>query len=193
VFDNFCQARFESRGQICFMNTAKDFVQSSQRGKEGGGAQVLEKIIAEHPFLKGLSPHQCRILTDCAMFTKFEPGELLLREGDPANRFYLILRGKVSVESYALDRGITPIQSVVGGEVLGWSWLFPPYYWHFDARAVEFTEAVFLYGTPLRNECEADHDLGYELVKRMAEVMMTRLQATWRQLLNWGPNPEKPV
>jgi CRP/FNR family transcriptional regulator, cyclic AMP receptor protein len=173
------------------MNTTKDFGQSSQRGKEGRGPDDLEKIIAEHPFLKGLSPHQCRILTDCAMFTKFEPGELLLREGDPANRFYLILRGKVSVESYAPDSGATPIQTVGGGEVLGWSWLFPPYYWHFSARAVELTEAVFFYGTPLRDECEADHDLGYELLKRMAEVMMKRLQATRRQLLNWNPNQAK--
>ena len=122
------------------------------------------------------------------MLTKFEPGELLLREGDPANRFYLILRGKVSIESYTSDRGITPIQTLAGGEVLGWSWLFAPYYWHFNARAVELTEAVFFYGTPLRDECEADHDLGYELVKRMAEVMMARLQATRRQLLNWSPN-----
>jgi CRP/FNR family cyclic AMP-dependent transcriptional regulator len=191
--DKFRQARFESKGQICFMNTTKDFVQSSQRGKEGGRTQVLEKLIAEHPFLKGLSPHQCRILTDCAMFIKFEPGELLLREGDPANRFYLILRGKVSVESYLSNRGVTPIQTLAGGEVLGWSWLFPPYYWHFDARAVELTEAVFLHGTPLRDECEADHDLGYELVKRMAEVMVKRLQATRRQLLNWSPNLKRQI
>ena len=102
---------FQQGSIICFMNTTKDFGQSSQRGKEGGRTQVLEKLIAEHPFLKGLSPHQCRESTDCAMFIKFEPGELLLREGDPANRFYLILRGKVSVESYLSNRGVTPIQT----------------------------------------------------------------------------------
>ena len=117
------------------------------------------------------------------MFTKFKPGELIFREGDPANRFYLILEGKVSLESHARETGVTPIQCVEDGEVLGWSWLFPPYYWHFDARAVEATDAVFFYGTPLREECEADHDLGYELVKRMAEVMMKRLQATRRRLI----------
>ena len=77
--------------------------------------------------------------------------------------------------------------------MLGWSWLFPPYYWHFDARAVELTEAVFLHGAPLREECEADHDLGYELVKRMAEVMLKRLQATRRQLLKWSPNLKRQI
>jgi CRP/FNR family cyclic AMP-dependent transcriptional regulator len=144
----------------------------------------LNVLLAEHPFLKGLSPHQIRLLNDCAMVVNFQPGELIFREGDPANRFYLIHRGKVALETYVKDRGATPIQSVGAGDLLGWSWLFPPYYWHFDARAIEPTEAVFFYGTPLRAECEADHDLGYELFRRMSEVIVQRLQATRRQLLN---------
>lgn len=143
----------------------------------------LDKAIAEHPFLEGLSPHQCRIIRDCAMLTSFGPGELIFQEGDPANRFYLILSGKVSLEFYAQGNGPAWIQNVGAGEVLGWSWLFPPYYWHFNARAVEPTTAVFFYGTPLREECERDHDLGYELVKRMAEVAIKRLQATRRKFL----------
>jgi CRP/FNR family cyclic AMP-dependent transcriptional regulator len=144
----------------------------------------LATIVARHPFLTGLTSHQYRLLTDCAMMTNFEPGELIFREGDPANRFYLIQSGKVALESCASRDGVTLIQTVGAGEVLGWSWLFPPYYWHFDARAVEATKAIFFYGTPLRAECEADHDLGYELIRRMAEVMMQRLQATRRQLLH---------
>ena len=143
----------------------------------------LDEIISIHPFLMGLSPHQARILKDCAMFMKFKAGELVFREGDPANRFYLILTGKVALEAHAQARGVTPIQFVEDGEVLGWSWLFPPYYWHFDARAIEETETIFFYGTPLREECESDHDFGYEMVKRVAAVMMTRLQATRRQLV----------
>jgi CRP-like cAMP-binding protein len=116
------------------------------------------------------------------MLTRFRAGELLFREGDPANRFYLILAGKVALEAHLRDQGVARIQIVENGDVLGWSWLFPPYYWHFDARAVEDTEAVFFYGTPLREECETDHDLGYEMVSRVARVMMERLQATRRQL-----------
>jgi CRP-like cAMP-binding protein len=81
------------------------------------------------------------------------------------------------------NKGMTPIQEIGAGEALGWSWLFPPYFWHFNARALEPTDAIFLYATPLRDECESDHELGYELVKRMAEVMLRRLQATRRQLL----------
>lgn len=117
------------------------------------------------------------------MLVRYKPGEIIFREGDPANRFYLIHNGKVALESYAQDRGMKQITTVGAGEVLGWSWLFPPYYWHFDARAVEPTEAIFFYATPLREECESDHELGYELMKRTALVMMRRLEATRRQML----------
>lgn len=150
--------------------------------------QILARKIATHPFLADLSPHQRRLLADCAMLIQFKPGELLFREGDPANRFYLIQEGLVALEARIGPRAITRIDTAGAGEVLGWSWLFAPYFWHFDARALEPTEAIFFYGTPLRAECEADHDLGYELMKRMAEVVTRRLQATRKQLLKLDLN-----
>ena len=166
------------------MNAIKETTSPSNTQAGVATAAGLDELLARHPFFEGLSPHQVRLLRDCAMVVNFQPGEMIFREGDPANRFYLIHEGKVVLESHTQDRGIVPIQIVRTGEVLGWSWLFPPYYWQFDARAVEPVKAVFFYGTPLREECEADHDLGYELIKRMAEVMMKRLQATRRRLLN---------
>ncbi len=140
----------------------------------------------KHPFLKGLSLHQHRILLDCAMVTHFDPEEVIFREGDPANRFYLIEQGNVALELYVRDQGMVRISTVGPGNVLGWSWLFPPYFWHFNARATEPVDAIFLYATPLREECESDHELGYDLLKRMAQVMLARLQATRRQLLFCG-------
>jgi CRP/FNR family transcriptional regulator, cyclic AMP receptor protein len=152
--------------------------------------ESVEEVLAAHPFLKGMSQHQRRILSDCAMLSSFAPGELIFREGDPANRFYLIHEGKVALESHVRERGTLLIQTIGSGDLLGWSWLFPPYYWHFDARAIEPSEAVFFYGTPLRDECEADHDFGYELLKRMTEVVIKRLQASRRQLLDsYGLHP----
>ena len=145
--------------------------------------ETIENSIKSHPFLEGMSPHQIRLLGDCAMRAHFGAGELIFREGDPANRFYLILSGKVALESYIEGKGHTLIQTIGAGDVLGWSWLFPPYFWHFDALAVEPTDAIFIYATPLREECESDHELGYELMKRMAQIMMNRLQATRRQFL----------
>lgn len=166
------------------MNAIKEPPAPPPEKKKMQATKNLEKVIREHSFLKGFSPHQYRTLTDCAMFTKFMTGELIFREGDPANRFYLIASGKVSLESHAGKRGVMKVQTVGAGEVLGWSWLFQPYFWHFDARATEPTEAIFFYGTPLRDKCESDHDLGYALMKRMAEVLVNRLQATRRRLLN---------
>jgi len=137
--------------------------------------------IAEHPFLRGLEQKHLAILADCAMRCRFEAGECIFREGEPANRFYLIRSGKVALET-ATERGTNTLQLIGGQDVLGWSWLYPPYYWHFDARAIEKTDAIFIYGTRLREICEEDHDLGYELMKRTASTLISRLVAARRDL-----------
>jgi CRP-like cAMP-binding protein len=151
--------------------------------QRSSGTESFEATIRRHPFLEGMSPHQYRILMDCAMPAAFKAGEVVFHEGEPANRFYLIEAGKVALESRT-DTGVMHIQTIEAGDVLGWSWLFPPYFWRFDARAVDPTEAIFFYAAPLRNECEIDHDLGYELTNRMARVAVRRLQATRWKLLD---------
>lgn len=150
---------------------------------EATPVRPLESAIAEHPFLAGLEPQHLRLLADNAMRMTFTPGQLIFREGDPANRFYLIESGKVLLESAPKDGRPVALQTIGPGDVLGWSWLFPPYYWHFDARAVEPTTAIFFYGTRLRESCETDPGFGYALMKRMTAVVVQRLQAARRQLL----------
>jgi CRP/FNR family cyclic AMP-dependent transcriptional regulator len=159
---------------------------SPQPKVHGPSGRPIEIRINEHPFLNGMNSHQYRILTDCAMASHFDSGELIFGEGDPADRFYLIEKGSVILESYVKGKGMTRIQTIGVGEVLGWSWLFPPYFWHFNARALEPVDAIVLHAAPLRQECESDQEFGYELVKRMATVMLTRLQATRRELLFSG-------
>ncbi|MDB6109394.1 MAG: cyclic nucleotide-binding protein [Pedosphaera sp.] len=168
--------------KVDIMNAKAKANPSAESGDRPPASQPIQALASEHPFLAGMSAHQLRILSDCAMQSHFEPNELIFRAGDPADRFYLINRGKVALETQT-DRGRTLIQTIGAGDVLGWSWLFPPYFWHFDVRALEPTDAIFIYGSMLREECEADHDLGYELTRRMAKVMLQRLQATRRQLL----------
>jgi CRP/FNR family cyclic AMP-dependent transcriptional regulator len=142
----------------------------------GADRAELEAAVATHPFFKGISPPHIRLLADCAMRSQFPSDQVIFRKGETANRFYLIEQGKVALESSAGD-DVVRIGEVGPGDLLGWSWIFPPYLWHFDARAIEPTTAIFLYGTILRQYCEADPPLGYELFKRMSEVMMHRLQA----------------
>jgi CRP/FNR family cyclic AMP-dependent transcriptional regulator len=143
----------------------------------------LEAQIAAHPFLIGISAHYIRLLADCAMRSYFEAGQVIFRENETANRFYLIEHGKVALESSTLGEPIK-IEEIGDGDLLGWSWLFPPYTWHFTARALEHATAIFFYGTVLRDYCEKDHSLGFELFKRMSLVMLRRLQAARQKLLN---------
>jgi len=165
------------------MKTQETVNDTGQKLPEPKPNGKLAALIRTHPFFKDFDPHQQRLLADCAMEKSFEEGEVIFREGDPANRFYLVLDGKVILESYVLDRGRVEIQTIEAGDVLGWSWLMPPYYWQFDARALTPTKAVFFYATPLRDEAENDHEFGYELYKRISGVMLKRLQATRRRLL----------
>ena len=136
-----------------------------------------------HPFLAGMNRAQLALLTDCAMVVHFNPGEVIFREGELANRFYLIESGHVILESSGRSGDPVIIDKVSAGDLLGWSWMFPPYVWHFTARAAERTEAIFFYGTILREYCERDHSLGYELFKRMSAVMIKRLQAARQKML----------
>ena len=130
-----------------------------------------------------MKPEHIQKLLAVAMFKSFEPGEIIFREGEPANRFYLVCHGKIALESRAFREPSPLVQFVGENEVLGWSWLFPPHCWHFDARATEPTSAIFFYGTRLRDQSEQDPVFGYELMKRVAAVVIKRLQMSRVQLL----------
>jgi CRP/FNR family transcriptional regulator, cyclic AMP receptor protein len=136
-----------------------------------------------HPFLQGLSAEHLAILAECAMPTNFKAEQVIFREGEMANRFYLILEGCVTLEADAQDHPPVPVDSVTTGDVLGWSWLFPPYTWNFSARAAGPVRAVFFYGTWLRERCAAEPALGYELMRRTAGVVIRRLQVTRQELV----------
>ena len=146
---------------------------------------ITTATLAAQPFFKGLPASRLDLLLSNSMEVEFPAGKSIFVEGELANRFYLVLEGEVALESAAKDKiGLRRlIQTIGAGDVLGWSWLFPPYFWRFDARAVKTTRAIFFYGTRVRELCESDPRLGYELMTRTAEVVIGRLQATRRQLV----------
>lgn len=143
----------------------------------------IEKRLAAHPFLQGLSPHHLEILALCATPTHFEAGQAVLCQGEPASGFYLIESGTVTLEAKGEDGKNVVIDTVSAGEPLGWSWLFPPYLWSFDARAIEPCTALCFSGLLLRQHRDDDLTLSHELHKRACEVMVRRLQSARQRLI----------
>jgi CRP/FNR family cyclic AMP-dependent transcriptional regulator len=152
----------------------------------------LESRLAEHPFFQGLVPRHLHLIAHGASEDTFREQGYIFSEGEKAGKFYAIYKGKVALEAFAAQRGPITIETLAGGEVLGWSWLFPPYRWRFSARVVEPTQVLVMDGVYLRDQAEEDHDFGYELEKRMAQVVVQRLQATRLHLLDvygaYGPH-----
>jgi len=139
-----------------------DVPESSQGGQESLEWRTLYGLIEQQPFFKGLNGRQLHMLTDSAMVMRFAPGQAILMEGGPANRFYLILEGKVAFEMELDADGATiPVQTLGPGQELGGSWLFSPYLPHFSAQAMEPTRTIFFYGTRLREQCDQGHEFGY--------------------------------
>jgi CRP/FNR family transcriptional regulator, cyclic AMP receptor protein len=146
--------------------------------------EAIAARVERHPFLAGIDRDQLVLLTDGAMGAHFNKGQVILKEGEEADRFYLIESGKVILESKKAYGPPVIIDTVGAGDLLGWSWMFPPYQWQFTARAVELTSALFFYGTILRDYCETDHSLGYELLKRMTTIVIRRMQGARRMMLD---------
>ena len=136
-----------------------------------------------HPFFSGMTPEYLNVLSDIAMLAKFDGNELVFREGDLADRFYLITEGKVAIETSVPHRGTISVDEIGAGDVLGWSWLYEPYTWHFNARTLSPTTAWFIYGTWLREKCEKDPALGYVVMQRVSQVLLHRLQGARRRLV----------
>ena len=150
---------------------------------------TLKQMIVKHPFCKGLSPACFQMLEECAKSERFEAGQSLFQEGGKADTFYLIRTGQVRLDAFVPGRGSVTVQTVSAGAALGWSWLFPPYQWHFGAHANEITEVVAFNAEFLRDFSEANHDFGYELIKRVSSVMLQRLQETRLLLVDFYALP----
>ncbi|MBI4388292.1 MAG: cyclic nucleotide-binding domain-containing protein [Candidatus Omnitrophica bacterium] len=146
--------------------------------------ETVEADLKEHEFLKGLDAGYSKTLLECASPVQFHADQFIFREGEAANWFYLITHGKVAIELHGPDRGSMIIETVEAGDVIGWSWLFSPYKWHFDARAIVLTRAIALDGRSLRERCDRDPAFGYELMKRFTNVVVDRLEAARIRLLD---------
>ena len=152
----------------------------------------MASVIAEVPLFKEMRPEYVELLSGCASNTKFDAGEYIYRQGEPADRFYVIRHGRVSQELFVPQRGPLTVRTVKEGEILGWAWLIPPYERQLDARAIVLTRALAIDGACLRGKCEQDPRLGYELMQMFAQVMVKTLQAARLQIMDvyGSPSPD---
>jgi CRP/FNR family transcriptional regulator, cyclic AMP receptor protein len=146
--------------------------------------QSIADLTAATPALAALAPRHLELIAGCGQMAHFGADEPLFRAGEPAGRFYVIRHGSVALELAVPQHEPVTIETLHDGELLGWSWLFEPHRWMFDAHALEATSAIEFDGACLRGKCESDHELGYQLMRRFAAVLTARLQATRLQLLD---------
>jgi len=144
----------------------------------------VEELVAEHPLLSGLPVDAAPLVAGCARLERFEPGQLLLREGEEADTFYLVRQGTVRIEVHTPGRSPLVIETVGPGKVVGWSWLLPPLRWGFDARAAGPVAAIAVDTACLRAKAETDPAFGYALLQRLSTLLLERLQATRIRLLD---------
>lgn len=146
--------------------------------------RTIYDLLADQPFFAGLPPSDLEVLAGCGENVHFRSGETIFREGEPAERFYVVRSGRVGLEIHKVGRPAHLVTTLAAGDVLGASWLFPPYQWQFEALALDDTSAVALDAVCLRAKCDADPALGYRLVKRFAGLLVKRLQAARFRLLD---------
>ena len=144
----------------------------------------IRDLLKEHPFFEELSEAQLDLLGGCGKNEHFKEDQLIFREDDPADQFYVLRKGRIALEIDGAQRGLITIQTLEAGDIMGWSWLIPPYRWRFYATALEEASVVALDGACLRGKCEKDAELGYALMKRFSAVLAKRLEQTRIQLLD---------
>jgi len=146
--------------------------------------RTIDALLTDSTFFRGLSPDDLTMIAGCGSNVQFQAGTYVFYEGDPSDQFYLIRHGTVALEIASPDRGRVVISTLGPGDLLSWSWLLPPYRKQCDARAAGVVRATAFDGACIRTKCDADPRLGYELLKRLAQIMEEQLAATRLQLLD---------
>ena len=144
----------------------------------------LDQLIREHPFFEGMDDDALTLIAGCAANERFDAGQYVFREGQPADKFYIVRHGSVALEVRAPGRDSIVLQTCDDGDVMGWSWLVPPFRWKWDARATKLSRLVSFDGICLRGKLDAEPDLGYAMYKRFVRVIAERLANARLQMMD---------
>jgi len=147
--------------------------------------EPLEYAVANHEFFQDFKPEHLQLFQDCAGDAHYRKDQYLLHQGQENERFFIIRKGEVRLELTTPEYGTFPIQMVVQGEILGWSWIMPPYQSIFDARANEPTHVIAFDCRSLRRRCEIDFEFGYRVLQKFSLALSSRLDATRAKLIEY--------
>lgn len=149
---------------------------------------TIQQHIAEQQFLAGMKSEFTKFLADHAQRRSLDRDEVLFRYDTAAEHFHLVVSGKIAIEVAAIEGPPLELQELGPGAILGWSWLIPPYRWHFQARAKDTSEIIEFDGQAVRDRCENDAEFGYEILKRFSALMSERLSSAREQMMEeWSP------
>jgi CRP/FNR family cyclic AMP-dependent transcriptional regulator len=146
--------------------------------------EVTAAALATHPFLHGMSRPHLAVLAQTAADEVYPARHRLFETGGHARLCWLIQSGSVALDLDVPGQGRVKIETLGIGEVLGLSWLYPPFTWSFGAVTISAVRAFVLDGRAVRASCAADPEFGYELTQRLTRVMANRLQATRIKLIS---------
>lgn len=150
--------------------------------------ESIVQVLAEAPVFSGMSQDFLTRLAKNAHEIEVESGTLLFRGGAPADHFFLLLEGGVSIEIPAVAGPTLQVQRLTPVRVLGWSWLLPPFKWTFNARTTSESRLLEFDGRAVLAQCEQDPAFGYEVIKRFSGLMAERLDAAHRKMMDqWSP------
>lgn len=144
----------------------------------------LGAALAAHPFFSGLETRLIDEIAACTHEAHFPAGTWIALTGTPADRFHALVGGRAGIELNMAGRDPLLVATVHRGEVLGWSWFVEPYRWTFDVVSLDEVTSLAIDAAGLRAKCDRDHELGYQLGRRLARVVASRLDATRHQLVD---------
>jgi CRP-like cAMP-binding protein len=150
--------------------------------------QSITEYLSAHEFFSEFSDDDLKFLCECSSTHEIKKGQILFRQGEHADKFYIVRSGRISIQMPAIMGPTLEIQAVEEDQVLGWSWLISPYRWNFQTKAEEDSELLQFDGTAILARCEQEPKFGYELLKKFAGLMSVRLNAARQKMMNeWNP------
>lgn len=150
--------------------------------------QSIAEYLSSHEFFFGLNDNFLQFLCECASEFAIKKGQILFQQGENADKFYIVRSGRISIQIPAIIGPNLEIQTLGKDQVLGWSWLIPPFKWNFQAMPEEDSELIMFDGATILERCEQEPRFGYELLKKFSALMSIRLDAARQKMMGeWNP------